>query len=177
MTLRSLLAATTLMIGALANGVALAADTCVPAKQAEGLMLYVAPTLIGTVSATCAPVLPSNALLRSGTARLTAKYAAESASAWPQAREALKLVAGADAAQLLDSDMGKSMVPALIGPLIAQEVKPGDCASINRVMTLIDPLPARNTAALIVTIIDLSGRKKADRPGGFRICPNESPIP
>lgn len=171
MSIRKLFAAAALWCGALAATAAHAADTCVPAPEAEGLFLFVAPTLINTVSTTCAPSLPRGALLRDGVPRLTAKYASESEAAWPQARSAIGKIAGPDAAQLLSGDTGKAMVPALVGPLLAKEIKPADCPAINRVLTQIDPLPAKNTAALIVTIVDLASRKKADKPGGFTICP------
>lgn len=144
---------------------------CIPQRQAEALFLVVAPTVIGSVAATCAPALPTGAVLRRSLGPLTAKYAGEADAAWPVAREALRKIVGPDAAQMLDSELARPMLTAMVAPMLAKEVTARDCPHIDRVLGLIDPLPARNTAALVVTILAMSDRDGARSRRGFAVCP------
>lgn len=145
------------------------AKPCLPAPEAEALVLSLAPQLIQATATACAQHLPPAAHLRRPPAQLTGKYAAEDARAWPLAKQALKKLTGPETHDMLDSELAKPMIGSMIAPMLAKEIKPADCPAIDRVMTLIDPLPARNTAALIVTILDLSNRK--DKPSAIAICP------
>ncbi len=139
-------------------------------------MLALAPTLISSVAATCAPSLPANALLRARSGQLAAKYAAESDAAWPRAREALRALVGPQGSQLVDSELARPMVTAMVAPMLAKEVKAKDCPNIDRILTLIDPLPAKNTAALVVALLDMSGaaKPKAGRKADLVLCPREA---
>ena len=148
------------------------APTCIPQREAEALFLALAPAMVGSVAATCATVLPASALLRRSVGPLTAKYAAESDAAWPAAKEVLRKLIGPDASQLVDSEVAKPMVTAMIAPMLAKEVKAKDCPNIDRILTLIDPLPAKNTAALVVAILDIAGKNKGGRGNTpFILCP------
>ncbi|URW76621.1 hypothetical protein M9980_05260 [Sphingomonas donggukensis] len=174
MTFKSLIAATTLIAGTLAATAAQAAQ-CVPQREAEALVLNLGSTLVGSTAATCSPTLPANAYLRRSVAPLTAKFAATSDAAWPLAREALRKIAGPDVSPMLDSELARPMVTAMVAPMLAQQINAQDCPAIDRVLALLDPLPARNTAALIVTIVEIAGRnRKAARPP-FTLCPPGTP--
>lgn len=169
MIIRSFIAATALVAATSAHAQTTA---CVPQREAEALFLALAPAMIGSVAATCATTLPPGALLRRSVGPLTAKYAAESEAAWPAAREGLRKLVGPDGAQMVDSELARPMVTAMIAPLLAKEVKAKDCPNIDRILTLIDPLPAKNTAALIVALLDISGKgKEARGRNPFILCP------
>jgi hypothetical protein len=173
MIVRPLLAAAALLTATTAQA---QSSACIPQPEAEALFLALAPTLIETVATTCAPVLPANALLRRPTAQLTAKYAAESDAAWPRAKEGLRKLAGPDAGPLIDSELARPMVMSIVAPMLAKDLKTKDCPNIDRILTLIDPLPARNTAALAVALMDMSGSAKP-RPGrkvDFALCARET---
>lgn len=172
MSLRTFLATPALCAGMLAATAASAqqAKQCVPAAEAEALVLNVAPQLLTTVATNCVATLPANAYLRRPAAELTAKYAAESDRSWPLAKEALKKISGPDSAAIWDSELSRPMVASIVGPMLAKEIKPADCPAIDRVLTLADPLPARNTAALIVLVVELADGGKPSK-GGFAVCP------
>jgi hypothetical protein len=123
---------------------------CVTRTEAEALVLFVAPDLIRQTGQRCAAALPANALLRQTSGSLLSKYAAESERAWPQARSALLKVAGPDVSQMLDSAFAKPMIGALVAPLVTGELQAKDCPMVERALNLVQPLPARNTAALLV---------------------------
>ncbi|NIJ24875.1 hypothetical protein [Sphingomonas japonica] len=151
---------------------------CVTQREAEALFLYVAPDLIRTTTALCGPRLPANAFLRTGNARLTAKYRAESSAAWPGAKAALLKIVGPDAGQMLDSQFAGTMVSTIVAPLVSGAIKPADCPVVDRILAQMDPLPARNTAALLVTFAQLADRER--RAGDARamqlpLCPLDAP--
>lgn len=145
-------------------------QACVPAPQAEALMLSVAPEALRKVAEICTPVLPPSALLRRSPNPLIGRYAAESEPAWASARSALGSVLGQQAAGLLDSELARPLLSQLVVGLVAKEVQVTDCRQINRVLTLMEPLPPRNTAALVVTMLQLS--QKPGGRSGITICPD-----
>ncbi|MBB3910665.1 hypothetical protein [Sphingomonas desiccabilis] len=136
----------------LATGSTAQAQTaaCVTRTEAEALVLFVAPDLIRQTGQRCATVLPASALLRQSSGTLIAKYEAEAERAWPEARKALLKIAGPDVSQMLDSAFAKPMVGTLVAPLVTGNLQAKDCATVERALTLVQPLPARNTAALLV---------------------------
>jgi len=174
MILRTALAAIALTTASAANA---QAPACVSQPEAEALFLALAPAMIGSVAATCAPVLPAGALLRRSVGALTAKYTPESEAAWPRAREGLRKILGPQGGQIVDSELARPMVTAMVAPMLAKEVKAKDCPNIDRVLTLIDPLPARNTAGLVVALLDMSGagRAKGRQAAGLSLCPAGRP--
>ncbi len=152
-----------------------AAKPCISAPQAEALILTLAPQLLAATAATCTPHLSTSAYLRRPVTRLTAKYSAEEGGSWPLAKEALKKLTGPDVAPMLDSELARPMIGSLAAPIMTKEIKPADCPAIDRVLSLVDPLPARNTAALIVTIIEISGRSKKLK-SSLTVCPPTAPV-
>jgi hypothetical protein len=145
------------------------AKPCVTAAEGEGLALYVMPDIVRSASQTCKPHLPATALL-ANPAPLLVKFRAETEAAWPAARAAFAKIAGDDIAPFLEGDMAKPMLSAMMGPMVASEIKPKDCAAINRMVELLQPLPARNTAAIFITIAQLA-QKDGKVDSKLPLCP------
>jgi hypothetical protein len=62
------------------------------------------------------------------------------------------------------------MMGPMIASAIAQDIKPADCPTIDRAISLMAPLPPANTAGLIVLFAATAGSKdKKDSP--LTICP------
>lgn len=161
-----------LALVALAATPARAADACVPEVEAEALVLTLAPAAIASAATVCAPALPATAFLRTRTAQLSAKFAVEADRAWPQARAALKRIAGPDSSALLDSDLARPMAGAMFAPLIVKDLKPAHCPRLSKVLGLMEPLPARNAAALLVAGFEIAQTaRRTDQPrAAFTIC-------
>lgn len=159
---RKPVAAALIIVGLMATTTAQAAQQCLPPREAEALILALAPSLIQQVSTTCAANLPGNAYLRRSSGTLSAKFAGEADAAWPLAREAVKKVVGDDVRELLDTELARPLVTSMVGPMVVKDLKPADCPRVDRVMGLLDPLPAKNTAALLVAILEMAGK---DKPG------------
>lgn len=123
---------------------------CVTPQEAEALVLFVAPELIRQVGARCAGVLPATAIVRQPGGAFLARYEAEAERIWPQARGAIDKLSGAQATQLLGSAFAAPLVASLVAPMIVGNVEPADCPAIERAVTLMQPLPPRNVAGLVV---------------------------
>ncbi|MGN6374971.1 MAG: hypothetical protein ACTHMG_05395 [Sphingomonas sp.] len=157
---RLLLAAAALAL--LADTAASAAAPCVTPPEATSITLVAMPEIIRQVGQICATQLPPSALVRQTSGAFIAKYQAEADRAWPDARTALARVAGPDVAPLLQSDFTRPMLTSLLAPALVGTVDPGDCGKIEHIATDLQPLPARNTAQLIVATLQLVREKKAE---------------
>lgn len=150
------IAATALALGASAAAAqppARALQNCLSGPQAEAVFLALAPAAIRVAGVTCANVLPPGALLRQTGGPFLTKMQTASDGAWPTAIDAVRRLAGPDLAPLLDSDVMRPMLGTLVAPLIVADMKPQDCPKVERILTLLSPLPPANIAALGVTIL------------------------
>ncbi|MES2755547.1 MAG: hypothetical protein V4659_12890 [Pseudomonadota bacterium] len=170
-TLRSWGAAVALWSGALAATGAQAAQTraaaCITPPAAEALMLSIAPEALGKVAELCTPVLPASAFLRRSISAMAGRYAIESEAAWPRAKGAMGTMMG-EMGGLAESAFTRPLMANVVAELIAKDLKTRDCRAIDRIMGLIEPLPPRNAAALVVTIIQLA--QKPGKKSSFNIC-------
>jgi hypothetical protein len=143
-------------------------QACIAPPAAEALLLSVAPDLLRKVGQVCAPALPNRALLRRAPNPLIERYAVEADAAWPRAQGALGSLFGQEAGGMLESNLVRPLLTTTLTELIAKDLKLKDCVAIDRVLTLIEPLPPRNAAALVVTIMELA--QKPGKRDNFRIC-------
>lgn len=143
---------------------------CLTRSEANGLFTAILPDMLNGIGTTCATVLPENATLRTGLPALVAKYRPASDAAWPQAMAAIGKLGGKELAGL-DPALVRSMAGPMIGGVVSQGIKPADCATIDRAVALLTPLPADNLAELFVLLAELGMRDKKDAP--FTICKAE----
>jgi hypothetical protein len=62
--------------------------------------------------------------------------------------------------------------------MITKQIKQKDCAAIDRIVTLMAPLPPHNTADLIVAILQMSqADKKSGGKDDLPVCPAAFPAP
>lgn len=145
-----------------ADTAAIAATPCVTPAEATSITLVAMPEIIHQVGGICAAQLPASALLRQTGGPFLTKYQAEADRAWPAARAALSRVAGPDVAPLLQSDFTRPLLTSLLAPALVGTVEPQDCGKIEKIAVALQPLPARNTADLIVAALQLAREKQAE---------------
>lgn len=159
---------------ALASTAAQAATPCLTEPEAEGLVISLLPDMIAAVGTTCAPNLPPDATLRAGLDGMVNRYRAEGPATLPQAKMAFAKLIGNDM-QGLDPEMMRPLITAMIAPMLAKEIKPGDCAKVERIVSLLAPLPARNVAGITVLLFTLGTEGKRDK-APFKICAVTPPV-
>ncbi|HEU4960046.1 MAG TPA: hypothetical protein VFT56_06530 [Sphingomonas sp.] len=158
--IRTALAALALA-GLSASAAAQTATPCVTTPEATSIALVAMPAAIRQVGQICAAQLPATSLLRQPGSAFLVRYQAEADRAWPAARAALARVAGPDIAPLLQSDFTRPMLVSLLAPALTDFVQPRDCADLDHIVTLAQPLPPRNAAGLIVAALKLTRDKQA----------------
>ncbi len=150
-----------------------AAETkqCMPAETAKSLITYILPGALGAVRTKCASTLPASAALLQVDSEQMQRYEAASQEAWPEASAAIGLIAGQDLPENIEIDAMRPFVDAMIPAMLAQEVKSKDCATIDKVYGLLEPMPAANLASLTVMLAQLgSNDNKEGRKDPFNIC-------
>lgn len=159
-------------------GVAQAAEPpCLTVREFTALATYGLPSVISGVTQRCAPSLPAGAWLPRNGAPLASRYAAAKPAAWPGARAAfMKLGASGNSdtaamfRKLPDTSL-QPMVDGLIEGLIGQQIAPEKCATIDRVVRLLSPLPPENTAELIALAAGLGSEKGGKTANKLKLCP------
>lgn len=136
---------------------------CVSPPEAEALVASVAPELIAEVGRVCTPALPPGATLRQANGALVERYRAEADRAWPQGRGAITKITGPDIGSLLGGDLARPLLATLVLPLLTKNLVTADCASLDRIVTLAQPLPPRNMAGLLVAVLQLVDSKRVAR--------------
>ncbi|HEX4693747.1 hypothetical protein [Sphingomonas sp.] len=145
-----------------------AVKPCLTEAEAQAVFLAVAPDVMKAVAQKCEPSLPAAATLRGGLAAFLAPYDAAAAAAWPQAMPAIAKMAGPEA-KGMDPALMKPMMGPMIGAMAGDAVKPKDCTTIDRAVTLLAPLPPANVAGLVVLAFSKASAKDGKAP--FTICP------
>lgn len=160
------LAAVAALGAALATPAAQAAQLrpCLAPAEAQAFVTLVAPEAIRQVAMTCSASLPAGAVLRRDSEALARRFEAAAPDALPLAQGALQKMVGT---AIPDPALIGPLVKTLVGPLIAAKLKPQDCATIDRALGLIEPLPTGNMAGLIMLGVELAAKEQS----ALVICP------
>lgn len=163
-----------LIIAALAavpgQAVAQSARACLTQPEAEALVTYALPSAIRAMTTKCTPVLPATtALIQSGPI-IAARYQIEADKAWPVARLAFDKVSGLDLTGTLGEPAARGLIEAAFGTGLAEKVKSEDCPKVDRLVDILEPLPARNMAMLVTTLMELGSAEK-HKKSPLQMCP------
>lgn len=161
---------------ALASTAAQAAQPCLTPAEASSLTAYALPAAISGTTKRCVPSLGASAFLPKGGAELAGRYAARKAQNWPAAKAAFLKIGGKDQATTLLAGLPdpslQQMLDAIIEGMVAQEIPTERCGTIDRVIGLLAPLPAQNTAELIAVLLGLTSKSGGAKTKSFSICSN-----
>lgn len=147
-------------------------EKCLNEEQAEALVTYLLPKAVEASRQQCATALPITASLLMENSEQLARYNAASETAWPQARAAVNVIAGGELPAELDDKLVRSISDAMFTQMISGEIKPDDCATIDKIYTDLEPMPSANLASLAVTI--LQAATKNDEKPDIPICKQTS---
>ncbi|MFW2852215.1 hypothetical protein ACM61V_09835 [Sphingomonas sp. TX0543] len=141
-------------------GIAAAQTPCLSAADAEAIALVAMPDIIRETGRVCT-ALPAASLVRRPTSAFLARYESAADSAWPAARAAIVKLSDPAVDLLLQSDYARPLLTSIFAPQIVGHVQSADCPTIDRLVTLLEPLPARNTAGIIVATLQYLKTRKA----------------
>lgn len=161
-----LIAATIALPG---TAMAQSAKACLTTPEAEALITYGLPSAIRAMTTKCTASLPATAALVQSGPIIAGRYQIEADKAWPLARIAFDKLSGFDLTKVLGDPGARGLVDAAFGAGLAEKVKPSDCSKVDRVVNILEPLPARNMAMLITALMEFGGQGKGKPP--LSICP------
>lgn len=139
----------------------MAQPACLTAPEAESITLVAMPDLLRQTGIVCGTRLPSTSLLMQGDGPFLAKYDAAADRAWPSARAAIVKLSNPAADALLGSSYARPLLTSLLVPLLVGRINPDDCGTLDRLVTLLAPLPPRNTAGVVVTALQYANAERA----------------
>ena len=151
---------------------AAAQTRCLTAGEAEAIVQVALPEVIRDAGRVCA-ALPATSLLRRTSSDFLSRYDAEADRAWPAARTALGKLTDPQLAPLLQSNLARPLVTSLVAPQVTGQIQPTDCPTLDRLVTLLEPLPARNTAGIVAATLQYL---KAERARGSRADIPDLPV-
>ncbi len=152
---------------------AAAQQRCITTPEAEAMALVALPDLLRQTGTVCTGRLPAASLLRNPQSRLIARYEVEAARAWPVARNAIVKLSDPAVDAMLDSDFARPLLTSLLVPMLVGRIAPADCGTIDRLVALLEPLPPRNTAGIVVATLHYLKAKKAK---GERVSVPDLPL-
>ena len=151
------------------QAVAQVAKACLTSPEAEALVTYALPSAIRSMTTKCTPVLPATtALIQSGPI-IAARYQVDADKAWPVARVAFDKISGLDFSTTVGEPAAKGLIEAAVGAGLADKVKPADCRRVDRIVDILQPLPTRNMAMLITTLVEIDTADRQKKPP-FKMC-------
>jgi hypothetical protein len=140
--------------------VAAAQTPCLTPAEAESIALVALPDIIRETGRVCT-ALPVNSLVRRTSGPFIAKYDNAADAAWPAARAAIAKLSDPSVMMLLQSDYARPLITSLFAPQVVGRITASDCPTIDRLATLLEPLPARNTAGIVVATLQYLKAEKA----------------
>jgi hypothetical protein len=145
---------------------------CMTHAEASAMIGYAMPDLLAGLRSKCKASLPTGAFLTARSGELEGRYRAQANALWPQARVAfIKMVAGDEMMTRLSDAALRPFLSETFAVAITEDIKPGDCPTVNGVVEMLAPLPPQNLSSLIGIILAAED-KDGDPAGksGFEIC-------
>lgn len=150
-----------------------AQQRCISSSEAEAMTLVALPEIIRQTGVVCTTQLPSTSIVRRASSPLLDRYETEATRAWPTARAAIVKLSDPAVDALLGSDFARPLLTTLLVPQLVGRIAVSDCGTIDRLVTLLEPLPPRNTAGIVVATLQYL---KAEKAKGSKIEVPEIPL-
>lgn len=163
-----------LALAALASTTAAQAQqaACVAPADLADAAVYAMPLAYDAARTACANRLARDGFIAKQGEAYIAKFRAGQDKAWPGAFRFLKVYMNSQSGTegAADADMQamiaampeealRPFVDALVGQMIAEEIKGDSCGKIERGMELLSPLPSENVGGLVALLFDVADMK------------------
>lgn len=148
----------------------LSAQVDLSEREVVQIARFALPNAFQAVQQRCRQNLAADAYIYAEGGALHSRLVAASRGSWPEARDiALDMLTreNPEMAGIFNQMPSKTLRPfaeELIASALASEVEPRNCGQINRVLELLDPLPAENLTDLI-GLIAVEAQKQEAQEG------------
>jgi hypothetical protein len=137
-----------------------ATANCLSADEGEALVTYALPATVRALSSYCAKTLPATAPLVQAGSVTAARYQVDADKAWPVASVAFDKMSGLPVAKMMGEKALKPLIEKAIAGNVVQNLQAKDCATADRFINILQPLPTRNMAMLITGLLETGGLAK-----------------
>jgi hypothetical protein len=148
-------------------------QACVAAADLSDAVVYAMPIAFDATRTACANRLTRNGFMATDGQTFIAPFRDGQDKAWPGAFRVLKTFmdkqgasedgSGMDMQAMIAAmpeDALRPFVNALVGQMIAEEIKGDSCGKIERGLELVSPLPAENVGALVAFLVEIADIKE-----------------
>ncbi|MFM7376893.1 MAG: hypothetical protein ACKO1O_01980 [Erythrobacter sp.] len=150
------------------------AQACIPQADMTDAIVYAMPIAYEAAQTACANRFAEGGFMaREGDAWIAA-YRSGQDKAWPGALRVIKTFIADDAAAsgtggddmsamitALPENALRPFVDAMVGQMIAKEIKPDSCGTIERAVELLSPLPGENIGGLVAFMLELDDKSNS----------------
>jgi len=166
--------APSLALAALASATAAQAQqkACIPPADMTDAIIYAMPLAYDAAQTACANRFAADGFMAREGDTWVATYRDGQNKAWPGALRVLKTFMADDATAkeggddmtaiitALPEDALRPFVDAMVGQMIAKEIKPDSCGTIERAVELLSPLPGENIGGLVAFFLEMDSKNK-----------------
>ncbi len=145
-------------------------QACVAPADLSDAVVYAMPIAFDAARTACANRLTRNGFMATKGDGYIAQFRSQQDKAWPGAFRMIKTFMSEqnkEGADKSDADIGamianmpesalRPFLDALIGQMIAEQIKPDSCNKIERGLELVSPLPTENVGALVAFLIEVA---------------------
>jgi hypothetical protein len=164
-----------LALTALASATAAQAQqkACIEPADMTDAVIYAMPVAYDAARTACGDRFAASGFMARKGEAWVAAYRDGQDKAWPGALRVLKTFMADDAAakgaggddmgaiiSALPDDALRPFVEAMVGQMIAKEIKPDSCGTIERAVELLSPLPGENIGGLVAFVLELDDKDK-----------------
>jgi hypothetical protein len=141
-------------------------SACLTAAELQAVTTWLVPDAVDGLARRCRGTLSRQSFLAVSGPALADRYRSETGSAADAARQALRRVAGESPLSLF----GDTFTGALIVEGALDRLDTRDCATADRLVALLSPLPAANLGEVTALLAAEGLRKASNRGLPIRIC-------
>jgi hypothetical protein len=151
-------------------------SSCVTRREAETIITFALPSMVKTVARQCAPHISGVAALSQSGTLIAARYQPQSDQAWEAAAVAIDKMMGLPIAKGMGAERATIFLAPLLSREMAKSIQPENCDAANRFIDALQPLPARNVAALLMVIAQSAAERKPEAMP-IKICAQQAKQP
>lgn len=144
------------------------AKPCLQPSEAEDLISFVLPALMDGMARKCRPMLPGGAILGSQGGALAERYRPAAEAAWPGAKAAFLKLSGDKMINMLSDQLLRGIIAEASSAAIVGGFKAKDCATADRFVSVLEPLPPANMSSLVVLLMEIGSESAKESP--MKLC-------
>jgi hypothetical protein len=144
---------------------------CINLVEVEHATLFLLPPVLDGLTEQCRAHLPASAYMLNGGAATSKRLTAERDVHWASAKAVMMRFGGDSQAAMLSADTAGSFIRDMIRSEGGKAITAEHCATMDRALALLAPLPPENMAALVSLAVETGLRSDAGKAKAAALKP------